>query len=389
VNRKQFLILVVVLAVLGGAGLALVWQDLADYRASGARIGAKLLPALKIADVAEMRLQDAKQQVTLARTEKGWIVRERGGYPASFQDISDLLIKLVELKVTQSEQVGASLLPRVELAEPGKGEGAGTLIEMKDGAGKPLARLIVGKKVLKKDPMNPLPAAKDGVPAGRYVLPPNAKDTVVVVSDPLNAVTASPGRWLNKEFFKADRIRTLAVGPEGGAPSWKITRAEEWGQWKFAGGGNLNPGAAVGAVNKLGSLGFDDVAANSTVEPTDRPLVVVAETFDNVVYRVKAARKKKGDEYLVSVTVTGEPPKSRAAEKGEKKEDTERRDKEFAESRKRLAERIAAEKALAKWTYVIDARELGPLLASRSEMTARKSDGRSPPGFPPGFPGMR
>ena len=34
-NRKQFLILVVALLVLGGVGLALVWQDIADYRASG------------------------------------------------------------------------------------------------------------------------------------------------------------------------------------------------------------------------------------------------------------------------------------------------------------------------------------------------------------------
>jgi hypothetical protein len=390
-NRKQFLILVIVLVVLGGAGLALIWQDIAAYRSSGARIGAKLLPDLKIAEVAELRLQDARQQVTLARQDKGWVVKERGGYPASFQEISDLLIKLVELKVTQSEQVGASLLPRVELAEPGAKEGVGTLIEMKDTAGKPLARLIIGKKVLKKDPMNPLPAAKDGVPAGRYVLPPNAKDTVVVVSDPLNSVTASPGHWLSKDFFKVDRIRTLAVGPEGAAPRWKVTRAEEWGQWKFAaGGGALNPGAAVGAVNKLGSLGFDDVAANASAEATDKPLVAVAETFDNLVYRVKAARRK-GNDYLVSFTVTGEPPKSRAPEKGEKKEDKERRDKEFAESRKRLAERVAAEKTLARWTYVIGAREMEPLLASRSDMIARKPDPRDPR-LPPGMmlpPGMR
>jgi hypothetical protein len=374
-NRKQFLYLVIALVVLGGAGLALVWQDIAVYRASGAKIGARLLPGLKIADVAEVRLQDPKHQVTLARKEKTWVVQERGGYPASFQEISDLMIKLVELKVTQSEQVGASLLPRVELAEPGKGEGGGTLVEFRDGAGKVLAGLVLGKKVLKKDPLNPLPAAKDGVPAGRYVRIMGGQDTVVVVSDPLGKALADPGKWLNRDFFKPDRIRTLAAGPEGGAPHWKITRAEEWGQWKFAaGGGELNPGAAVAAVNKLGSLSFDDVALDSGKEAAGKPLVIVAETFDNLVYTVKLAGKAKGDEYFVSFTVKGEPPKTRAPEKGEKAQDKERRDKEFDESRKRLEERIAAEQALTKWTYVIGKRELEPLLRARGEMVAPRRD---------------
>ena len=374
-SRKQFLYLVIALVVLGGAGLALVWQDIAAYRASGAKIGAKLLPGLKIADVVEIRLQDPKHQVTLARKETMWVVQERGGYPASFQEISDLMIKLVELKVTQSEQVGASLLPRVELAEPGKGEGGGTLVEFRDGAGKVLAGLILGKKVLKKDPLNPLPAAKDGVPAGRYVRVVGAKDTVVVVSDPLGKAEADPGKWLNRDFFKADRIRTLAAGPEGGAPHWKITRAEEWGQWKFAaGGGDLNPGAAVAAANKLGSLSFDDVALDSGKEAAGKPLVITAETFDDLVYTVRLAGKPKGDAYFVSFTLKGETPKSRAPEKGEKEQDKERRDKEFAESRKRLEERIAAEQALAKWTYVIARRELEPLLRARDEMVAPRRD---------------
>lgn len=374
-SRKQFFYLVIALVVLGGIGLALFWQDIGAYRASGAKIGARLLPGLKIAEVAEVRLQDAKDRVTLARREQDWIVQERGGYPASIQEISDLLIKLVELKVTQSEHVGASLLPRVELGEPGKGEGAGTVIEFRDAAGRQLARLIIGKKVLKKDPLNPLPAAKDGVPAGRYVLPPNAKDTVVVVSDPLSAVAANPGRWLSKDFFKAERIRTLAVGPEGAAPYWKIARAEEWGQWQFAAsGGNLDPGAAVSASNRLGSLAFVDVAADPKAEATDRPVVAVAETFDSLVYRLELARRKKGEDYLVSFTVAGEPPKSRVPEKGEKKEDKERRDKDFAENRKKLEERIAAEKALGKWTYVISRRELEPLLRTRSEMEALRRD---------------
>jgi hypothetical protein len=385
-NRKQFLIIIAVLVVLGAAGLALVWQDIAAYRASGAKIGAKLLPGLTIAEVAEIRLQDAKHQSTLVSREKTWAVVERNDYPAAFQEISDLIIKLVELKVTQSEQVGASLLPRVELVEPGKGEGAGTLIEFKDASGKPLARVILGKKVLKKDPLNPLPSAKDGVPAGRYVLPVVGKEIVVVVSDPLEKAVAQPGRWLNKDFFKAERIRTLAVGPEGGAPQWKIARAEEWGQWKFAaGGGNLNPSAAVSAVNKLSSLAFDDVAVDPKGEAAGKPIAVVAETFDNLAYRLRLVKRANSDDYLVSFTVTGEPPQSRVPEKGEKAQDKERRDKEFAESRKRLEERVAAERALARWTYVISGRELEPLLRSRSDMLARKRD----EGLPPGFPGFR
>lgn len=408
-NRKQFLILVVALLVLGGAGLALFWQDIALYRASGAKIGAKLLPQFKLADVAHMRLQDAKAQTTLVRKDTGWVVRERGSYPASFQEISDLMVKLAELKVTQSEQVGPSLLGRIELNEPGKAgeaapqksgeaakggpDGVGTLIEFKDAQDKTLARLVLGKKILKKDPLNPLPTAVDGVPAGRYVLVAGGpKDTVVVVSDPLNGADANPGKWLSKEFFKADRIKTLTVTPAGGA-GWKITRAEEWGQWKFAsGGGDLAAGRAVAAVNALGSMSFTDVAVDIKPESLEKPHTVVAETFDNLTYTIRIAKGRSGDDYLVNASVAGEPPKARTAEKGEKEKEKETRDKDFAESRKRLELRLAREKAQSAWSYVVAAKEVGPLLRERADLVARKpAKGERPegmPGFPPGFPGM-
>ncbi|HKA43478.1 MAG TPA: DUF4340 domain-containing protein [Burkholderiales bacterium] len=372
-NRKQFLFLVLALIVLGGAGIALFRQDIADYRASGAKIGARLLPQFKLADVAQMRLQDGKSQVTLVRKDNGWVVRDRGDYPASFQQISDLMVKLAELKVTQSEQVGPSLLGRIELNEPGKGEGVGTLVEFKDPQDKPLARVVLGKVVKKKDPLNPLPNAVDGVPAGRYVLPANAKDTVVVVSDPLSGADANPGKWLNRDFFKVERIRTLTVGPEGFAPGWKITRTEEWGQWKFAtGGGDLAAGAAVAAVNALGSMSFNDVAMNPKPEEGAKPVAVVAETFDNLTYTLKIVAQKTGEEYLVNVSVAGEPPKARTPEKNEKADLKERRDKEFAESRKRLEERVAREQALSKWTYAVSKKEVEPLLKERSDLVAKK-----------------
>lgn len=373
-NRKQFFILVGALIVLGGAGLLLFWQDYSAYRETGAKIGAKLFPDLKIADVAEIRMQDDKNTVTLVRKDNGWVVKERGGYPADFDAIGKLMLKLIELKITQSEQVAAKLHPRLDLAEPGqgKGEGAGTVIEFKDATGASLARAILGKKVLKKDPMNPLPGARDGVPAGRYVLPPGAKDRVVAVSDPLSAAEADPTKWLKKDFFRVERIRTLAAGPEGGKPEWKVTRKEEYGPWQFAYGGKLNASAAVTAANKLGGLSFSDVLPDPSSDPVHKGTDVVAETYDQLTYRIKIAKRKAADDYQVSFSVSGSPPRKRVPEKGEKPEDKERLDKEFAETLKALDKRLASEKALEKWTFIVSSKELEPLLKNRAEMTAAK-----------------
>ena len=265
----------------------------------------------------------------------------------------------------QADPVGESLLPRVELVEPGKGEGAGTQIEMKDAGGKTLANVVLGKKVLKKDPGNPLPAAQDGVPAGRYVRVLSGKERVVVVSDPLNNAEALPGRWVDKDFFKAERIRTLTVTPAGGQP-WRITRDVEWGQWKFAaGGGALDASSAVGAVNALSQLSVNDVAVDVKPDEQAKPVTVTAETFDGLTYALRISQRGSSDEYLVNVSVAGEPARERAAEKGEKAEEKERRDKDFAESRKRLEDRIAREKGLASWTYVVERKQVAPLLRTR------------------------
>lgn len=387
-NRKQFIILVVALLVLGGAGIVMYRQNVAEYSDSGSKIGAKILPGLKIAEVANLELRDAKTSVTLVRKENHWVVKERDGYPADFKAISDFTIKLADLKVVQSDTANPAMLGRVELNEPGKGEGTGTRVELKDGAGKALATVVLGKTVLKQDRGNPLPSAQDGVPAGRYVRILGDKEQVVVVNDPLANASPQPGRWLDKDFAKIERVKTLAVSNDSGG--WKIARDVEWGQWKFAGGGgDLDASSAVGAVNTLSQLSFNDVAVGTKLEDQGKPVTVLAETFDNLVYTVKLVKRKTGDDYLISVSVSGEPPRVREAEKGEKAQDTERRDKDFAESRKRLELRLARDKARSDWLYVIDAKQAAPLINSRADMIAkpRRKDDKAgpPPGLMPPF----
>src|ERR1700693_6079779 len=134
-NRKTFLTLLVVLLVLGGAGAALFWQDLSAWRNADAKIGSKLFDKLAINDVAQIRIVDGKGEVVLAIKDKRWVVKQRGDYSANYQDIGDLLVKLPDLKVVQTENVGASLLPRLNLIDPakdGKADNAGTLLELSD-----------------------------------------------------------------------------------------------------------------------------------------------------------------------------------------------------------------------------------------------------------------
>jgi hypothetical protein len=388
-NRKQFLIMLVAVVILGGAGLAVFWQELSGYKASGAKIGAKVLPDLKAADAAEIRLKDDKSEITLVSKNGSWSVKERGGYPADVGEISELLAKLVEAKIVQSESVGESLYPRLNLGEPGKGEGTGTLLELKDKAGKSIAKLIFGKVSLKKDPGNPLPNAIDGVPAGRYMIAPGKIQSVVVVSDPFANVETKAGRWLAKNFFKADRIRTLTVGE--GAAQWKITRELEYSQWRFAAGaGQLDPSAAVGAVNALGQLAFSDVSTDAKVEG-EKVTTIVAETFDNLTYTIKVAKQKTGDDYLFNFVLTGEPPKTRTPEKDEKPDEIKRRAEEYEKTLKVLEARSQFEKILGQWVYVMPGKSLEPLLKDRAQMVVQPrkpgdDKGGPPPGMMPGFP---
>jgi len=367
-NRKQFLWLMLAVVIMCGAGFALFWQDITAYRDSGAKIGAQLLPPMKVSDVAKLRLQDATGEVTLAVKDKVWRVEQRGGYPADFAEISGLILKLLDVKVVQSEVVGASLHGRLNLLAPGKSkEGTGTLVELSDAAGKVLVSMVLGKVSLKKDPMNPLPNAKDGVPAGRHILVAGKGDNVFVVSDPLEKAVARPGAWLTKDFFKIDRIKTLQLSGEGN--SWKITRDEEWGQWKFAtGGGQLHPSAAVSVNNAWSSLAFTDVVLDDKTG-TDKAVTFTAQTFDDLTYTVKLAPHANGD-FVLRYSVAGTPPKTRKPELKEKPEDAAKLDKEFAENRQRLEARVMLEQARSQWAYVVPGKQVAPLLLKREEMVA-------------------
>src|SRR5438034_896653 len=68
----------------------------------------------------------------------------------------------------------------------------------------------------------------------RYLLVMNGPKDVAVVSDALSEVDTKPDRWLNKDFFKVEKLKAITVTHTNATNSWKLTRETENGTLALA-----------------------------------------------------------------------------------------------------------------------------------------------------------
>jgi hypothetical protein len=206
---------------------------------------------------------------------------------------------------------------------------------------------------------------------------------VLTISDPLNSADPKPATWLNKDFFKVEKPKSISFVSTNASNSWTLSRETETSAWKLA---DVKTNEIVD-TNKLSSLSstlsypsFVDVAADQAPEKTglDKPLSLTIETFDNLTYNIKVGKKTPENDYNLTVAVTGSAPAERVAGKDEKPDDKKRLDKEFADKTKTLATKLDQEKALAKWTYIVNSWLIDPLIRDRAQlMVGKKDDNKS------------
>ena len=380
-NRKQLLTLLVLVAVVGGAGLLLHQKNQTAWHSADKAIGQKLLgDNFPINDVAFIAIKQGTNELDLARKDNLWRVRERNDYPASFSQISEFLLKVADLKVVQSEKVGPSQLSRFALAA-GVGTNAAMVIDFKDQNGKAIRTLLLGKKHLRK-PAQPSPMGgemgDEGWPDGRYVKAGNDAADVALISDALSNIEPKPDQWLNKDFPKIEKVRSIAATFQNPTNSWKLTRETETGEWKLAEakpGEQLDTAKTSGLASPLGSLSFADVAVGAKPETLglDKPTVVAIETFDNFSYTLKIGQKTN-DNYPLTLAVAAHILNERAPGKDEKPADKTRLDKEFKDNQKKLEDKLSQEKTCEPWVYLVSTWTVEPLLKERSQLLAEKKE---------------
>lgn len=305
-NRRHAAILLALLVVLGGGALFYRHAQRAREAPQAGVLGQPLIRGLTLADVASLRIVAPGATLTLARAGDKWTIVERGGFPADFGKLRGFLLKAIELKIGQSEPIGESDRARLGLLAPGKGAGAGTLLEFLSADGKPLAQLLVGKKYFKRAPDDPAAALADG----RFVLPPDKPDAAYVVSDPLLQATAASSAWIDSTGVRVGKVKSLELRSADGS-RWRIERAGENTPWKLDGarrGEKLDVTKANAASYSLSLLSLADVAPDSLSAAQagfDKPSATIdAATLAGLDYRFTLG-KLQGDDYYVRLSVAG------------------------------------------------------------------------------------
>ncbi len=384
-NRKQFVLLMIVGLLVGGTGLYLAQKDSSSWKSGGGTMGQKVVSDFPVNDVAQVTIKTDQAEVSLVKTNEIWTVRERSFYPANFGEIKDFLSKIWELKTVQSEEVGDTQLARLELVEPGKGSGSGTLAEFRNKDGKVLRSLILGKKHMKKGG-SPSPfgggGGDEGWPDGRWIKTAGEAKTkdAFLISETFAQVEPKADHWLNKDFFKVEKIKSIAVTHAEATNSWSLSRAAEASEMILAEakeGEKLDTSKVYSHANAFSSASFNDVLmgdAKAEVTGLDKPTTVKIETFEQFNYTIKVGKGSGEDAYHLAFHVAANFPNEREVGKDEKPEDKAKLDKEFKEKLDKNKEKLSKEKELEKWIFLVSKWTVEPVQKVRKDLLAEKKD---------------
>lgn len=327
--------LIILGAVLVAAAIAVIikMRSNADtFSSPAAEVGSILLKEVPLENVGSFLINDGKNSVEVANKDGKWVVPGRDNFPASVTAVNELTDTAFNLKVQRVEKgVGKSQYGRLGLADAGgeaKDEEIGKTVVFKNSAGTDMGSIVVGKTAEAK--MTPGNFDMSGPKPSPQWIQVKGQDVIYQTVTGFSKLDADPKNWLEKEdnFFKVEKIKSIAVTGPTPEESWKITREKEGGELKLdapAAGEEFDAAKASGAGSAFAGPGFDDILpeADKAKAALDKPThTAVIETFDGLTYTVKVGAKvpppapdpkadpkdpppAPPDNYYVSYTVAG------------------------------------------------------------------------------------
>jgi hypothetical protein len=408
-GTKTLIRLLVALVVIGviAAILHFLGSGGAVSEVSSSTDKPKIFMDFPINDVSKVVIRKKEGSVTLAKGETSWEVSEREGYPATTDPVIQLLRKVWDLKIVQPITIGRSQYGRLGLVAPeetAEGEESATIVLFQDKEGKDLASLWLGKVYQRSEGRpDPFGGGMATTDAGRYVKKGDS-NSVYLVGDTFADVKIEAAEWIDKSFFKVEKIKSLELVTNEKANDWKLERKSE-----------TDPFVLVGATpnekldqNKLSSMQsafsnaqMEDVytGAEAKEQKTDVSLFKVV-TFDGFRYEIAVGAKTDLNEMPLSLKVSADLVEKRTAGEEESAEEKTKLDEAFNASLSTLRKKLEQEKTLEGHVFKVRSYIVDSITKKRSELMEDKPEaaaseevapgvtlpGMAPSSLPPGFP---
>jgi len=401
-GTKTLIRLVIALAALGGIAAILHFvrpgETVSEVSSSTSK--KKVFEEFPINEVAKVVIKQKDASITLNKGSKNWEVVEREGYAADAEPVVGLLRKIWDLNIVQPIAIGRTQYGRLGLLDPNaadaKAEETATLLTFQDKDGKDLASLWLGKVYERSEGRpDPFGGGMAKTDAGRYVKRGDSHSVYLVAETFADVKTEAP-EWLDKAFFKIEKIKSIEIVSANRSDDWKLERADESGDFSLV---NATASEKLDA-NKLSSMkaAFSNpqledlfIGEEKAKQKTDVTTFKIA-TFDNFNYEVSVGAKNDLNELPLSMKVSATLSKERKAGAEESEEEKKKLDKEFSEQVATLQGKLDSEKRLEGYTFKVRSYIVDSIIKKRSELMeeAKAAEPSQPQEVAPGvsLPGL-
>ncbi|HEY7083677.1 MAG TPA: DUF4340 domain-containing protein [Hyphomicrobiaceae bacterium] len=262
--------------------------------------GAALLPGLaaQASRISRVELQQGDKTLALAKSDAGWTLADRGGYPVKPGAVRALLVKLAEAELVEGKTRNKDRFALLELEDPVGKDSKSRLLRLKDDQGAVIAETIVGKK--RWD-------AFGGSKSGTYVRKPGDPQTWLSNGD--LDVSLNVRDWVQAGVLDvpSTKIAKLTVEIPGEEPLVIARDGTDTAKHTLLGlpdGKKLKEGAGIDAiVRAVGNIELDDVRKAAAAPPANDVSVAKIEADGGLAITVRL--RKEGDDTWVSLEAAG------------------------------------------------------------------------------------
>lgn len=274
----------------------------AQNRWSQAKVsGAPLFPGLaaQSASIAKIELGQGDKALALARDKEGWVLADRGGYPAKLDAVRALLVKMAQAELVEGKTRNKERYGLLELEEPGGKDGKSRLLRLLDDKGGVIAEAIVGKK--RYDAFG----ANKG---GTYVRKPGEAQTWLSNAD--LDVSVAVRDWVQPGVLDlaAAKIAKVTIEIPGEEPLVVARDAADANKHSLVGmpeGKKLKEGAGIdGIVRGAGSIDLEDVRKPAAAGAAGSEAGVAKIEADGGL-AVTVRLRKEGEDHWATLEASG------------------------------------------------------------------------------------